>query len=112
MLNAAPDAEAEYEAQFASRFTEEDEEFQQRVRSGAQEPPVLEGWRSARGGGGGGARYRDTRLRRTGQSRLELISPAQTQTDRAESVRVNKPRSDGHSDTHTHTLIPTLTHSL
>ncbi|KAL6479608.1 hypothetical protein MHYP_G00130410 [Metynnis hypsauchen] len=58
---------AEYEAQFASRFTEEDEEFQQRVRSGAQEPPVLEGWRSARGGGG--ARYRDTRFQDGGYRR-------------------------------------------
>ncbi|KAG9273511.1 RNMT-activating mini protein [Astyanax mexicanus] len=48
----------EYEAQFARRFTAQDEEYQQRVQSGARDPPVLEGWRGARGGGRGGGHIR------------------------------------------------------
>ncbi|KAI4873890.1 hypothetical protein NFI96_029948 [Prochilodus magdalenae] len=55
-----------YEAQFASRFTAQDEEFQQHVQSATRDPPVLEGWRGARGGGGGGGRYRDTRFQDRG----------------------------------------------
>uniref|UniRef100_A0A4W4GQ73 RNMT-activating mini protein n=1 Tax=Electrophorus electricus TaxID=8005 RepID=A0A4W4GQ73_ELEEL len=48
-----------YESQFAHRFTEEDEAFQQYVLRPQSQPPVVEAWRPR---GGGFQRGRDNRL--------------------------------------------------
>ncbi|KAK1785259.1 hypothetical protein P4O66_018652 [Electrophorus voltai] len=48
-----------YESQFAHRFTEEDEAFQQYVLRPQSQPPVVEAWRPR---GGGFQRGRDNRF--------------------------------------------------